>query len=671
MKKPCNRSILILSTAMTTNRRELKERIANIGRRPKVLLWATLIVLAVAAAVCVAACTEGVEQKNYCETLFEQRSAEGGRALVDALKFPEELEAVRPAVSHAGVGESKQLVAAFSVSQSVIDALESGGISDDSLYKNAALIFALTEDIGLVEFNITDGHRASVYQFSRVWADYITGSSANECASSPDALAALLDMPAGDLRGSGYTLTKLENGIEALTLPYPDKEASAAAYDAITQYADSDSAEGTDIAALEECYRLTGAPMPINQTKDYYLYTLDGIPVIQSGAAGRLCSVMPDSYNAIAALFGENTLDTPIDLMAADAPDRTDPEKVAAEFLTLYFDMLCDGSAALWSDPELGGLIAYTTGVNSNEIKLLMQWILYQSMLSEFGGNAEFNIGRLRSLSVDSFERIDTIAPEAGEYRLDGHITTTAASIRTALLFVQNDAGEYQIASVNFPEWEEYHEFRDGFKAYMAEYDYNSYSKTMYIAHIKKQLEASRAELDGWRDGRRICEPFALQNSTIELSYYGAYLDGNGTEQTMSMTEGNAATDSFTRMEEMETLLMAARTVRGTVDKDIDLISYAIGNYDWGAPMENAVEYDPAGFFDGASPVKRLVSMKMLSRPGARERVNTVYYALIDRGGEEAVLMFCFSNAYRRNGGWQLLQDESECERWMKTLRFK
>ncbi len=385
---------------------------------------------------------------------------------------------------------------------------------------------------------------------------------------------------------------------------------------------------------------------------------------------------------------------------AQPAFDRTDMRGVAEEFLTVYFDKMCSMDSDFnWNSADstmLGGLVAHTQRYYDS-MCLLRQWIDHSEFLWEDAYDIERDMGRFVSLDVSSAGVLDTLEPGGAEYMLEGYFHTTAFGTFVEIGMVRRENGAYAIVSVAFPDWKEFNRFCDDFAAYMKQAGLSDYNKSIYLDHLREERDAFIAARDAWKGGTRVWEPFAIHRSLIHLTYYGVTLNSNGTERTESMAESKVSNDHFGREDSgalIDDVLVVSRCLRGALDKDVDLVSYHMQNYDWGdSEAYGTVEYDPKEFFGADMPISRL--MRHTTRATARakrsvngetfttrDRVYTSYFAyftytqILDSSKEameiEVVLQFRFFNAFKddKTGEWMLCQSEDDCEQWLKTLRF-
>ena len=82
--------------------------------------------------------------------------------------------------------------------------------------------------------------------------------------------------------------------------------------------------------------------------------------------------------------------------------DRTDPQQVITEFLTVYFDKLCTGNDDMDWDGDrktwLNGLIKYDEE-QIDWIACLKQWLSMHKLRRAHGADTEAAVGRFESLS--------------------------------------------------------------------------------------------------------------------------------------------------------------------------------------------------------------------------------------------------------------------------------
>lgn len=347
--------------------------------------------------------------------------------------------------------------------------------------------------------------------------------------------------------------------------------------------------------------------------------------------------------------------------------DRSDPTAVAEAFLTAYFDRMCALDNNL-SQLMRDGLLEHTNAYH-NDIALLSQWIAYKAFLAEGGYDVERDVGRFVALEVFDLDLVSSLAPGVFSV-LDGYFKTTAFSTLVQLEMTKDDAGNYAVVNARFPDWKEYNSFCADFRAYMEKIGREDYNKSVYIDHLQKQRNELLTEAGAWKKGERFCEPFSPHRSFIELTYYGARLNSNGAEQMASMAASNVSEDRFVRKATHGAAeLWVARTLRGTLGDDIDLILHNMETYDWGGRLlYGTAGYDPQAFFGADTPVTHLYSRSAVSENG--KSIFTVYYVQFAYEGEDVVLTFRFHNATNIDDKWQLYQSEDDCEQWMKTLTF-
>ncbi len=558
------------ATSMTGGKRELKERITRIGRKQKTLLLATVAVLICAAAFALAACSERIEQKDksYAQALFDGRTQYVGDNaavgnLLGVLQFPQEMEQAKLTFELFTSAEPYGLKATFMMEDAAYSTFEQQD-NRIAIEKNALALFALIENMEQLEIEVTNGDRATVWQYSGSWAGYILGNMAYYRQSVAQVEELLAVVPPELPRGA-HIVSKLKNGRVESSLGMPlSAEDNAACDDAINLFFITSAAwEAQDISTLEDCYCIEKINTSIVAPAEvYYVFLMNGKPAAQAAGSNWYSNIMPESYNAIAALFHdagfaiepEPPMPTP-----EPAYDRTNPTQTAEEFLQRYFDEMATGNTN-WNwdanrKDEIGGLVArdpQNTLYNDN-ILLLQQWILYKQYLAETGYRIDVDIGRFEALEVKSFGAVDSKIPGI-EYQLIGYFKTSAFSTLVDLGMCLNEKGEYAIVSVDFPDWKEYIAFCSGFKQYMLENDLMDYHKTAYIASLRKQRDQAISERESvWKQGRRICEPFSVRRSFIEIADYGITMNSNGVE--LAKDKLDTDTICFDRKEEGVTLL--------------------------------------------------------------------------------------------------------------------
>ncbi len=167
--------------------------------------------------------------------------------------------------------------------------------------------------------------------------------------------------------------------------------------------------------------------------------------------------------------------------------DRTDAAQVAEEFLTKYFDDLCEGRIfRKWTkgDTLYDGLVIYSDDYYEN-IGTLSQWGRYVRMLNmtQKDYDREQKMGRFISLEVESFGILDSMS--IAEFSVKGYFRTTAFGTKFDLNLAQNEKGEYQIVGVYFPYWRSYCLFNDHFYQYMGENNFEDYMGEGYIDYLR------------------------------------------------------------------------------------------------------------------------------------------------------------------------------------------
>ena len=160
--------------------------------------------------------------------------------------------------------------------------------------------------------------------------------------------------------------------------------------------------------------------------------------------------------------------------------------------------------------------------------------------------------------------------------------------------------------------------------------------------------------------------------------YYGFTIDKFNTTKTSSAAESLVSIESFSRKNRDHILDIMGGT-RGVLPANIDLIQNAIGTVDWGddGQIYGGVEYDVDQFFGGSVSGERLLRAYSLGTDGGQQVLHTHYYLLQspEKGGYDRVITFRFLTATTKapiaakNGEWTIYLDDSDCERWLKTLR--
>lgn len=187
-----------------------------------------------------------------------------------------------------------------------------------------------------------------------------------------------------------------------------------------------------------------------------------------------------------------------------------------------------------------------------------------------------------------------------------------------------------------------------------------------------------------WQNAERVCAPFSETGKRINLSYYEVSIDLNNTKRTRTMTENNVTPDQFDRMDEGRTLLMVEAAAADAISDD-NRLDDLFTQISCASPFEtvsNFVQLDHTAYFGADSPVYRLEKMTSvmdIAEPGWDDTAYTTYFVYLTpqwdyRGqtqSQKIVLGFRFVNAVRGDiGGWKLLQTETDCEKWMDTVKF-
>ena len=187
-----------------------------------------------------------------------------------------------------------------------------------------------------------------------------------------------------------------------------------------------------------------------------------------------------------------------------------------------------------------------------------------------------------------------------------------------------------------------------------------------------------------WQNAERVCAPFSETGKRINLSYYEVSIDLNNTKRTRTMTENNVTPDQFDRMDEGRTLLMVEAAAADAIS-DNNRLDDLLSQISCASPFETVTEFiqlDHTAYFGADSPVYRMdkmTSVMDIAEPGWEDTAYTTYFVYLTpqwdyRGqtmSQNIVLGFRFVNAVRGDiGGWKLLQTETDCEKWMDTVKF-
>lgn len=381
---------------------------------------------------------------------------------------------------------------------------------------------------------------------------------------------------------------------------------------------------------------------------------------------------------------------------ATYAFDRTDPKQAVAEFLTRYLDDMAHGNDDFGFDSSnntmYDGLLQLQGNFESHKnIALLRQWISFTQVLRETTVPA-IDMGRFQSLEITEFGIVDQLSGGIMyEYLLKGYFKTTVMGtfIEAGLI---KDGDKYVITYVDFPDSKEYQNFCADFIDYAERNDIKDYNKNAYIEYIRKQKQqaaerypiAGSAEAgEGWRTAWRIgvrsvpSAAFVPTQFTADI-YYGFTIDKFNTTKTSSAAESLVSIESFSRKNRDHILDIMGGT-RGVLPTDVDLIQHTIGTVDWGdnGQIYGGVEYDVDQFFGGNVLGERLVRAYSLGTDGGQQVLHTHYYLLQspEKGGYDRIITFRFLTATTKppiaakDGEWTIYLDDSDCERWLKTLR--
>ena len=375
---------------------------------------------------------------------------------------------------------------------------------------------------------------------------------------------------------------------------------------------------------------------------------------------------------------------------ATYAFDRTDPKQAVAEFLTRYLDDMAHGNNDFGFDSSnstmYDGLLQLQGNFESHKnIALLRQWISFTQVLRETTVPA-IDRGRFQSFEITEFGIVDQLSGGIMyEYLLKGYFKTTVMGtfIEAGLI---KDGDKYVITYVDFPDDKEYQNFCADFIDYAERKDIKDYNKNAYIEYIRKQkqqaverypMTGSAGSGEGWRtaweNGVRSVPSAAFVPTQFTADiYYGFTIDKFNTTKTSS------AAESFSRKNRDHILDIMGGT-RGVLPADVDLIQHTIGTVDWGdnGQIYGGVEYDVDQFFGGNVLGERLVRAYSLGTDGGQQVLHTHYYLLQspEKGGYDRIITFRFLTATTKppiaakDGEWTIYLDDSDCERWLKTLR--
>ena len=381
---------------------------------------------------------------------------------------------------------------------------------------------------------------------------------------------------------------------------------------------------------------------------------------------------------------------------ATYAFDRTDPKQAVAEFLTRYLDDMAHGNDDFGFDSSnstmYDGLLQLQGSFESHKnIALLRQWISFTQVLRETTVPA-IDRGRFQSLEITEFGIVDQLSGGIMyEYLLKGYFKTTVMStfIEAGLI---KDGDKYVITYVDFPDSKEYKNFCADFIDYAERNDIKDYNKNAYIEYIRKQkqqaaerypMTGSAGSGEGWRtaweNGVRSVPSAAFVPTQFTADiYYGFTIDKFNTTKTSSAAESLVSIESFSRKNRDHILDIMGGT-RGVLPADVDLIQHTIGTVDWGdnGQIYGGVEYDVDQFFGGNVLGERLVRAYSLGTDGGQQVLHTHYYLLQspEKGGYDRIITFRFLTATTKppiaakDGEWTIYLDDSDCERWLKTLR--
>ncbi|MEG2153069.1 MAG: M56 family metallopeptidase [Clostridia bacterium] len=184
-----------MSTSMADGKREIKRRIRNIGDRPRTLRLAAALVLLLVLAAGLVACSEVQAEKSYAETLYGCKTEYIGNnsavgRLLDAMDFPGGLNERSDGFALYTRNEPYAMTVRFTVENGQLESYEDAYETEFSL--NAMTLFALIHNLDMLQFEISDGYKAILLQFSRQWADNMAGGSVAACGISVKTIEALL-----------------------------------------------------------------------------------------------------------------------------------------------------------------------------------------------------------------------------------------------------------------------------------------------------------------------------------------------------------------------------------------------------------------------------------------------------------------------------------------------
>lgn len=381
---------------------------------------------------------------------------------------------------------------------------------------------------------------------------------------------------------------------------------------------------------------------------------------------------------------------------ATYAFDRTDPKQAVAEFLTRYLDDMAHGNDDFGFDSSnstmYDGLLQLQGNFESHKnIALLRQWINFTQVLRETTVPT-MDRGKFQNLEITEFGIVDQLSGGIMyEYLLKGYFKTTVMGtfIEAGLI---KDGDKYVITYVDFPDSKEYQNFCADFIDYAERNDIKDYNKNAYIEYIRKQkqqaaerypIAGSAGSGEGWRtaweNGVRSVPSAAFVPTQFTADiYYGFTIDKFNTTKTSSAAESLVSIESFSRKNRDHILDIMGGT-RGVLPTDVDLIQHTIGTVDWGdnGQIYGGVEYDVDQFFGGNVLGERLVRAYSLGTDGGQQVLHTHYYLLQspEKGGYDRIITFRFLTATTKppiaakDGEWTIYLDDSDCERWLKTLR--
>lgn len=643
-------TLLTLSTAMIGDKHALTERIRFIGRQPKAVRLATVAVLVFAFLAAFISCTNAVEEQELHGCTLTSRK-------------------LRTPITYGSA-----------LGNHLCETLGLPDYADEfnDIYYNTGFLLDLDEDEGTLE-----------------GIEYMTYTDPKDASSTFIVLAGSDVIPHENAKHypQDYDIGKMTAYFVRTEAPL-----SAELFDRLAQ---------------------PGAPAELLLTlrtnhKDesgivQSLYA--GVCLLRlSPQGGTLAEPSAEVSARMAAQWTENTASSPApDAQQQEteapatqanamefAPDFTDPVAVSEAFLQRYFEkMLALDSDFGWDAAHefcLGGTMAYPC-VYAHQAALLMQWVSYKRMLFKVEGyRIASDVGRFTALESPKVDP-SAMPAENPACRVSGYCRTTAFTTPAELLLTKTGAGTYAVISCDFPDWKEYHSFCSTFSEMMPMVGTTDYYGTAVIDALYEARLAERdaAGFNDWQDAERVEEPFAAHSSFIELPWYGACLNSNGTAplegQPAQYARSGKLGRSLLTVERFIPADGAAATPLAPIvnAQSGDTLCWLKGDrhfYDYES-------LDPTLFFGRETPVKALAHMNVRYEGKAylligtyRQECNraittvgTVYLVqLYDAElGKDVLLSLYFPNAYEdweMEGVMHLTQSEADCEAWLKTLTF-